>query len=64
MALSRGTWVAQSVKRPTLAQVRGFEPRVGLCADSSEPGAHSGFCLPLSLRLPCLCSVSLSLKNK
>ena len=23
--------------------VRGFEPRVGLCADSSEPGACFGF---------------------
>uniref|UniRef100_A0ABI7WM50 protein-tyrosine-phosphatase n=1 Tax=Felis catus TaxID=9685 RepID=A0ABI7WM50_FELCA len=34
--------------------VRGFEPRVGLCADSSEPGACFGFCLSLSLLLPCL----------
>ena len=39
-----GTWVAQSVKRPTSAQVviskaAKFEPRVGLCAGSSEPGA-------------------------
>ena len=34
--------------------VREFEPRVGLCADSSEPGACFGFCA--------LClSVSLSL---
>ena len=24
--------------------VRGFEPHVGLCADSSEPGACFGFC--------------------
>ena len=29
--------------------VRGFEPRVGLCADSSEPGPCSGFCVSLSL---------------
>ena len=42
--------------------VRGFEPRVGLCADSSEPEA----CLlrilrlPLNLPLPCSCSPSLS----
>ena len=41
-----------------------FEPRVGLCADSSEPGARSPLwilCRPLSLSLLCLHSVSLSL---
>ena len=26
-----------------------FEPRVGLCADSSQPGACLGFCVSLSL---------------
>ena len=26
-----------------------FEPRVGLCADGSEPGARFGFCVSLSL---------------
>ena len=41
-----------------------FEPRVGLCADGSEPGACFRFCLPLSLPLPCSGSVSLSLSNK
>ena len=44
--------------------VCGFEPRVGLCPDSSEPGACFRFCLPLSLPLPHSCSVSVSLKNK
>ena len=29
--------------------VRGFEPRVGLCAESGEPGTRFGLCLPLSL---------------
>ena len=29
--------------------VRGFEPRVRLCADSLEPGACFGFCVCLSL---------------
>ena len=29
--------------------VRESEPHVGLCADSSEPGAHFGFCVSLSL---------------
>ena len=29
--------------------VHGFEPRVRLCADSSEPGALLGFCVSLSL---------------
>ena len=38
--------------------VHGLEPHIGLCADSSEPGACFGFCLPLSLCLPCSCSVS------
>ena len=31
--------------------VREFEPHVGLCADSSEPGACFGFILSLSLFL-------------
>ena len=52
--------------------VRGFEPRVGLCADGSEPGACFGFCAFLSLSLcpspTCALSLSLSLslslKNK
>ena len=52
------------VKRPTLhfgsghdLTVRGFEPRIGLCADSSEPAWDS-----VSLS-PCpspACSISLS----
>ena len=29
--------------------VSEFKPRVGLCADSSEPGTCFGFCVPLSL---------------
>ena len=32
-----GTWVAQSVKHLTLAQVCGFEYHNRLCADSLEP---------------------------
>ena len=39
-----------------------FEPRVGLCADSSEPGTCLEF--PLSLPLPCWHPVSLSKKKK
>ena len=55
----RGAWVAQSVRRPTSAQVRisrfvSSSPRVGLWADSSEPGACFGFCVSLC----CLHSVS------
>ena len=80
MSNSGAAWVAQSVKRPTRSgqdlTVHEFEPRVGLCADSSEPGACFRFCvslslsllLSLSLPLPRSCSVflslSLSLKNK
>ena len=49
--------------------VHEFEPHVGLCADSSEPGACFGFHRSLSLSLPLPCSRSLSqkmnkLKNK
>ena len=60
-----GTWVAQSVKCPTLAQVMisqfvGSSPT--LTAQSLEPA--SILCLPLSLPLACSHSVSLSLKNK
>ena len=29
--------------------VNGFEPHIGLCADSSEPGACFEFCVSLSL---------------
>ena len=67
--MHRGTRVAQSVKHPTSAQVMvsrsvGFRPRIGLCADSSEPGACFGFCVSFSLPLPCSCSVSVSKINK
>ena len=48
-----GAWMAQSVKCLTSAQVmisgHEFEPRIGLCADSSEPGACFTFCVSLSL---------------
>ena len=45
--------------------VHEFEPRVRLCADSSEPGACFGFYVSLSLPLPplILC-LSLSLSQK
>ena len=45
--------------------VPGFEPYVGLCADSWEPGACIRFCVSLSISaLSHLLSLSLSLKNK
>ena len=64
---SWGAWGARSVKRPTFSpgrdlEVHGFELHVGLCADSSKPGACFGFRVSLSLPLPC--SRSVSLKNK
>ena len=73
MRMVWGAWVAQSAECPTLdfssghdLTIRGFEPRVGLCADSSELGACFGFCVSPSL---CFCPaytvcVCLSLKNK
>ena len=62
----RGAWVAQWVVSDfgsghNLA-VCGFEPRIRLCADSSEPGARFGFWVSLSLSAPPL--LMLSLKNK
>ena len=61
--------MARSVKSPTLdfgsghdLTVREFEPHVGLGADSTEPASDS-LCLPLSLPLSRLCSLSLS-QNK
>ena len=46
--------MAQPVKRPDFGSgpdltVGEFEPRVGLCADSSEPGACFGFRVSFSL---------------
>ena len=44
--------------------VRGSEPRVGLCADGSQPGARFGFCVYLS---PCpspATMLSLSISQK
>ena len=64
-----GAWVAQSVKRPTSAQVTSRSPWVW--APRRALGwwlrAWSLFpilCLPFSLPLPHSCSVSLCLKNK
>ena len=41
--------------------VHEFKPRAGLCAHRLESGARFGFCLPLSLTIPHLYSVCLSL---
>ena len=67
IAISRGAWWLSRLRSDfgsgyNLA-VCGLEPRVGLCADGSEPGACFGFCVSLSLcpsPLPCLPSVSVS----
>ena len=62
--------MAQTVERPTSAQVMisqlvgGFEPRVGLCADSSEPGACFRFCVSLSAFPSPAHALSLSKINK
>ena len=62
--MSRDTWVAQSVKHPTLdfgsgydLMVREFEPHLELCADSVDPAWDS---LSLSAPLPLTCSLCLS----
>ena len=51
---SWGTWVAQSAECPTSGSghdlaVCEFEPGIGLCVDSSEPGDCFGFCVSLCL---------------
>ena len=65
---SRGTWVAQSVESDFGSGhdlvVPEFEPRIRLCADSSEPGACFRFCVPLPLCPSPARTLSLSLKNK
>ena len=43
--------------------VCGFEPHIGLCADSLEPGACFGFWVSLSLALPLSHSVCVSLSK-
>ena len=60
--MSRGAWVAQPVKHPTLAfgsghylMVHEFEPYMGLCADSVEPAWDS---VSPSLYAPPLLSLS------
>ena len=44
--------------------VREFEPRTGLCADGSEPGACFRFCVSLSLSAPPQLALCLSLSDK
>ena len=64
---SRGAWVAQSVKRPTSAQVMISRSVSSSPTSGSVLTAWSLLqilCLPLSLTLRCSCSVSLCLKNK
>ena len=70
-SLVRGACVAQSVKRPTSAQIMisqfvGSIPASGsvLTAQSLEPASDAVVSLSLSLPLPCSHSVSLSQKNK
>ena len=64
----RGTWAAQSVKHPTLAQVMtsqsvGLSPASGsvMTAQSLEPASDS---VSPSLSAPPLLTLSLCLKNK
>ena len=65
----RGAWVAQSVEHPTSAQVMisrsvsSIEPRIGLCADSSEPGVCFRFCVSFSLCPSPAHTLSLSLSK-
>ena len=49
-----GTWLPQSVEHVTPdLRVCEFEPRIGLCAESSEPGDCFRFCLPQIGRASC-----------
>ena len=64
----RGAWVAQLVKRPTSAHrdlvVLEFEPCIGFCADSSDPGVCFRFYVSFSLCSSLTHTLSLSLKMK
>ena len=55
-------WVSNFGSGRALA-VHGFEPRVGLWADSWEPGACFGFCVSLSLCPSPAHALSLSLSQ-
>ena len=62
----KGTWVAQTVQASDFSPghdftVQGFEPRIGLCTDSSKPASDS---VSPSLSAPSPLMLSLSLKNK
>ena len=61
--------MAQSVKRLDFGSgqdlmVCELEPHLGLCADSSEPGACLRFCVSLSLCSYPAHALSLSFKNE
>ena len=67
MVYVQGASVAQLLKPPTLdfcsghdLTVHGFETRLGLCADSSEPAWDS---VSLSLCLSPACSLSLKINK-
>ena len=50
LKIPRGAWVAQSnFASGHYLTVGGFKPRIGLSADTSEPGACFRFCISLSL---------------
>ena len=58
----RGAWVVRLQLSSSLT-VREFKPHAGLCADSPEPGACFGFCVPHSLCPSPACTLSLSLSK-
>ena len=70
LGYGRGAWVAQLVECPNFGlghnlTVRAYEPHIGLCTDSLEPGACFGFCVSLFLFAPPpTYTLFLSLKNK
>ena len=64
-----GTWAAKLVKLPTLAQVMvswlmSLSPALGSVLTCQSLDLALDSVSPPSLPLPCLCSVSLSLKSK
>ena len=58
------SWLSVDFSSGHDLELHEFEPHIGLCADSWDPGACFRLCLPLSLPLPHSCALAVSKINK